>query len=99
MKTIRMLVASCGDCPFLDVVSELIETKNQGTFEEGWFCLHKARREYVLRVKDSDGLVLREWLVVRYGELFPPDCPLPDTGRGFRSAGVRDLDLQPGVGG
>ena len=99
MKMIHALVSSCGSCPFLDVVSEPIETKSHSTFDEGWFCLHKARRSYVLTLKHAEGSGLREWLVTRHGEPFPPDCPLPETGRGFRPAGVRALDLQPVVKG
>ena len=98
MKVIRALVMNCGSCPFSDFVESQIET-SQGTFEEGWLCVHKARRGYVLKVKDTD-LGLRGWLRSTYGRPFPPDCPLPDTGRPWRGigpAGVRDLDLQLGV--
>ncbi len=97
MKLVHALVTNCGSCPFLDVVHVPVVTQDQGTFAEGWFCLHKARREYVLRQEDSNGLSLRAWLVVTYGEPFPPDCPLPDTVRAARPTGRRDLDLQPVV--
>ncbi len=95
MKRLDAILAHCSDCPFQTVIETVIKV-NGADMEQGWFCTHKARRDYIVKldVVEEDGCVtLGEWLTYKHNAMFPPDCPLPDVKVGKARTGKRSLNI------
>lgn len=85
MKVLHIKVPNCGSCPFHEHVNEDLQTTSVegdliADFPQGWFCLHRDRRGYIMKLSDTMGqnATLSDFLELRTGRPFPMDCPLPD---------------------